>query len=207
MDYFIDFWDEKTKEAKRNNCMIGKNAITYHLQNNDMYNRKDNSFIVNLSSLLSMTKGSANSFYITLIPPSDNIVIRLRLSNHPSSPSEWCKHELNGVPNIRYSIWVDYFDGEDKLKLKKEPLKYIENNVLVVEYAYNKRFLNTINFKKDFFNTLLNIYSLTKLPESKQVIKLKEEEFYEIIKESVNIILESIYRNNQAANLNSFTAL
>lgn len=81
--YWIDFWDDKTKQSKRNNCNIGKNIIAQYQQNRNNYNIKDNSFVVNLATALNMTKGSSNSFYIVLIPTSNNIAIRLRLSN-------WC---------------------------------------------------------------------------------------------------------------------
>lgn len=190
MNKWINFWDEKTKETKRKNCIKGQNVIKQYLQNNDIYDCKGNSFVFNLSTSLNMTKGSENSYYITIIPSSDNMVIRLRLSNHPSSPSEWVKHELNGVPDIRYSIWVGDFKGKDRKKFKKKPLKYVENNINVIEYAYNKRFLNTKNFRKDFFDTLLGIYNLAILPENKHTIQLTEHELYELIKESIISILE-----------------
>ena len=187
--YWIDFWDDKTKQSKRNNYNIGKNIIAQYQQNRNNYNIKDNSFVVNLATALNMTKGSSECFYIVLIPTSNNIAIRLRLSNHPSSSSEWVRHEINGVPNIRYSIWIGDFKGEDSHKIKKEPLTYVANGVKVVEYGYNKQFLNSNELRIDLFNTLQSIYNLTSISESKQIIRLTESDLHEIIKESVTQVL------------------
>ena len=98
---YIDAWGEiPKKEAKRLQA-VGENGIfSFRLDSANKHTT-----IYRLAEHLGLGQGSEASYYGLFIPPNNDEVIKLRLSDHKSSPSEWPERELY-LPNRRYSIVV-----------------------------------------------------------------------------------------------------
>jgi len=161
---------------------------------------------------LQMNEGSMTSRYVCFIPPNGNEVIKLRLSDHPSSPSEWGEKEITGLPNRRYSIVIfsrKSMPIETKQGIKELDWKsYSAQNIPTYEKTFNRYYL------RETFNTLKSILATIyqggspedktipiNLTENKhntnmnkKLIRLTESDLHRIVKESTSRILkENIY--------------
>ena len=163
---------------------------------------------------LQMNEGSMTSRYVSIIPPNGNEVIKIRISDHPSSPNEWGEKELTGLPNRRYSFVIfskKSMPNESKQGAKELNWKsYLAQNIPVYEKTYNRYYL------KETFKSLISILSNVyqggcpedktiriNLTENKQelnteqymnkkLIRLTESDLHKIVKESVNRILNNM---------------
>ena len=97
---WIQFWAEKDKQRKKNNCIKG-------LQFLQSYTPQGHSVLLELLAGLEMTLGGRwNSGYKVIMPSNERGYRRVRLANHPFELSEWPIHEEDGLPNERYSIFL-----------------------------------------------------------------------------------------------------
>ena len=97
---WIQFWTEKDKQRKKNNCVKG-------LQFLQSYTPQGHSVLLELLAGLEMTLGGRwNSGYKVIMPSNERGYRRVRLANHPFELSEWPIHEEDGLPNERYSIFI-----------------------------------------------------------------------------------------------------
>ena len=157
---------------------------------------------------LQMNEGSMTSRYVCFIPPNGNEVIKLRLSDHPSSPSEWGEKEITGLPNRRYSIVIfskKSMPIETKQGIKELDWKsYSAQNIPTYEKTFNRYYL------RETFDTLKSILATiyqggspedntipinlaeneTRNNMNKKLIRLTESDLHRIVKESVNRILK-----------------
>lgn len=203
---WITRWDEKRKHSAILNQSIGLNFIQKYSTEN--YGR----VLYDLCNGLRMNKGSQTSNYITFIPQNNNEVIKLRLSNHPSTEQEWGEKELTGLPNRRYSIIIfsnTSMPNESKQQIKETQWRsYLSHGIPVYEKCFNCLYLNeTLPILLDILKTIYNgdkpedeTISIninenqeykTNKSMKKQVIKLTEQDLHRIIKESVNTIMEN----------------
>jgi len=108
-----------------------------------------------LANGLKMYKGNTTSYYVVIIPPDKNEVIRIRISNHPSTKGEWLDGEITGLPNRRYSIVI--FSNESMPLQSKENVietdwhSYEVEGIRVYEKCFNRIYL------KDTIQRLINI--------------------------------------------------
>ena len=157
---------------------------------------------------LQMNEGSMTSRYVCFIPPNGNEVIKLRLSDHPSSPSEWGEKEITGLPNRRYSIVLfskKSMPIETKQGIKELDWKsYSAQNIPTYEKTFNRYYL------RETFDTLKSILATiyqggspedntipinlaenkTRNNMNKKLIRLTESDLHRIVKESVSKILK-----------------
>ena len=162
---------------------------------------------------LQMNEGSMTSRYVCFIPPNGNEVIKLRLSDHPSSPSEWGEKEITGLPNRRYSIVIfsrKSMPIETKQGIKELDWKsYSAQNIPTYEKTFNRYYL------RETFNTLKSILATIyqggspedktipiNLTENKhntnmnkKLIRLTESDLHQIVKESVNKVFKEADRH------------
>ncbi len=97
---WIDIWNDRSKE----NVIQRQQQGYSFLQSYTMTNFKNT--LMELAKGLGMYKGSPTSCYVVIIPPNRKEVIRIRLSDHPSTKDEWVAGEITGLPNRRYSIVI-----------------------------------------------------------------------------------------------------
>ena len=89
-----------------------------------------------LKGLEMTTAGRFNSGYKVVMPGSENIYQRIRIANHPYSINEWTKHEIDGLPNVRYSIFI--YNQKIVLNLQNYPkLNGVQS--IQKEFRYMKR--------------------------------------------------------------------
>ena len=201
---WIDIWNDRRKEK-----VIQRQQQGYSfLQSYTMTNFKNT--LMELAKGLGMYKGSPTSCYVVIIPPNRKEVIRVRLSDHPSTKDEWVAGEITGLPNRRYSIVI--FSNKSMPLQSKQNVKetdwtnYDVEGIPVYEKCFNRIYL------KDTIQTLLNILisiyegkspstgstQITKENKQntninknmkKQTIKLNESQLRGLIKESIKAIL------------------
>lgn len=146
---WIDIWNDRRKEK-----VIQRQQQGYSfLQSYTMTNFKNT--LMELAKGLGMYKGSPTSCYVVIIPPNRKEVIRVRLSDHPSTKDEWVAGEITGLPNRRYSIVI--FSNKSMPLQSKQNVKetdwtnYDVEGIPVYEKCFNRIYL------KDTIQTLLNI--------------------------------------------------
>lgn len=123
-----------------------------------------------------MYQGSKSSHYLTFIPPNNQEVIKLRISDHPSNEHEWEEKEMTGLPNRRYSIVI--FSNKSMPNESVQNIKelkwesYISQNIPVHEKSFNRYYLNeTYEILKKILLSIFNGGS----PEDKSItIKINE---------------------------------
>lgn len=203
---WIQFWDNRIKQSKKNNCVKGLSFL-------NSYTMKDASLVFSelLKGLEMTTAGRFNSGYKVVMPGSENIYQRIRIANHPYSINEWTKHEIDGLPNVRYSIFI--YNPENcpqfaKLSQTKWRAEYSEG-VPIYEKGFNEKYLHQL-FPK-LINILKTIYSGGSLePQSlplkineecktnknmaKNKIRITENELKQIVSESVKKVLNETYK-------------
>lgn len=198
---WINIWNDRRKDKVTQHQQQGFNF----LQSYTMSNYKKT--LVELTDGLGMYKGSPTSWYIVIIPPSKNEVIRIRLSDHPSTKEEWVEGEISGLPNRRYSIVI--------FSKKSMPIQSNQNvvetnwrdyeveGIPIFEKCFNRIYL------KDTIQTLLDILKSiydgkspstnnTPIQEnknkqyintSKTIMKLNEEQLRKLIRESITMVV------------------
>lgn len=196
---WIQFWTEKDKQRKKNNCIKG-------LQFLQSYTPQGHSVLLELLAGLEMTLGGRwNSGYKVIMPSNERGYRRVRLANHPFELSEWPIHEEDGLPNERYSIFIynektcPQFANVPETDWRSE---YSEG-VPIYEKGFNERYL------KRLLPKLLRILALIyqggapqpdKLPlkieeskTNKNVIKLNENTLRQIVAEIVKKVMNEDY--------------
>ena len=202
---WIDIWNDRRKEK-----VIQRQQQGYSfLQSCAVTNFKNT--LMELAKGLGMYKGSPTSCYVVIIPPNRKEVIRIRLSDHPSTKDEWVAGEITGLPNRRYSIVI--FSNKSMPLQSKQNVKetdwtnYDVEGIPVYEKCFNRIYL------KDTIQTLLSIlisiyegkspstgstqitnenkqYRNTNTTmKQKQTIKLNESQLRGLIKESIKKVL------------------
>ncbi len=133
---WINRWNDKRKASAVRKQEVGIGFLSNY-QMTDFHK-----VLYNLQVGLETTKGSNTSSYVTFIPPSGNEVVKVRLSDHPSTIEEWEPNELTGLPNRRYSIVIfsnKSMPNESKQKLKELNWKcYKSQNIPVYEKTFNR---------------------------------------------------------------------
>lgn len=125
---------------------------------------------------IKMYQGSKSSHYLTFIPPNNQEVIKLRISDHPSNEHEWKEKEMTGLPNRRYSIVIfsnKSMPNESVQNIKElKWVSYISQNIPVHEKSFNRYYLNeTYEILKKILLSIFNGGS----PEDKSItIKINE---------------------------------
>lgn len=146
---WINRWNDKRKAIAVRKQEVGIGFLSNY-QMTDFHK-----VLYNLQVGLETTKGSNTSSYVTFIPPSGNEVVKVRLSDHPSTIEEWEPNELTGLPNRRYSIVIfsnKSMPNESKQKLKELNWKcYKSQNIPVYEKTFNRYYL------KETFPKLISI--------------------------------------------------
>ncbi|MBD5294108.1 MAG: hypothetical protein HDS20_04730 [Bacteroides sp.] len=147
-----------------------------------------NRILYEICAGLNMYNGSPSSFYLTFIPHNSNEVIKLRISDHPSSEREWGEHELTGYPNRRYSIIIfsnKSMPSESNQGLKELSWKsYMANNIPVYEKGYNQAYLKeTYNSFKEIITMIFDGAN----PEDK-TLRINLDENYNIMYSTDNAI-------------------
>lgn len=197
---WIQFWTERDKQRKKNNCIKG-------LQFLQSYTPQGHSVLLELLAGLEMTLGGRwNSGYKVIMPSDEMGYRRVRLANHPFELSEWPIHEEDGLPNERYSIFIynektcPQFANVPETDWRSE---YSEG-VPIYEKGFNERYI------KRLLPKLLRILALIyqggvpqpdklplKIEESKinknmkkNTIKLNEDALRQIVAESVKKVLK-----------------
>ena len=192
---WIQFWTEKDKQRKKNNCIKG-------LQFLQSYTPQGHSVLLELLAGLEMTLGGRwNSGYKVIMPSNERGYRRVRLANHPFELSEWPIHEEDGLPNERYSIFIynektcPQFANVPETGWRSE---YSEG-VPIYEKGFNERYLKRLLPKLLRILTLIyqgGVPQPDKLPLKKEesktnknmkknVIKLNENTLRQIVAESV----------------------
>lgn len=99
---WAQFWTDRQKSPKRNNCIEGLNFLSSYTMTNPENVLKE------LQHGLRMTiAGKWGSGYVVILPnTSREELMRNRLATHPFKLSEWSEHEIDGLPNRRYSIFI-----------------------------------------------------------------------------------------------------
>ena len=100
---WVQFWTEKQKQRKRNNDTKGLNFLMSY----EMTYPKN--VLKELQAGLEVTMaGKWGSGYVVIMPDvrRKEELIRNRLATHPFELSEWPGHEIDGLPNRRYSIFI-----------------------------------------------------------------------------------------------------
>lgn len=199
---WINIWNDRRKEKVTQHQQQGFNF----LQSYTMSNYKKT--LVELTEGLGMYKGSPTSWYIVIIPPSKNEVIRIRLSDHPSTEEEWIKGEISGLPNRRYSI-VIFSKKSMPIQSNQNVIETDWRDYEVEEIPISEKCFNRI-YLKDTIQTLLDILKSiydgkspstnnTPIQENKNklyintnkaVMKLNESQLRKIIRESVKQVLQ-----------------
>lgn len=147
-------WDDKRKDMA---LKAASNGLSFILQ----YEMTDfKKVLFEIWQGINMNFGSHTSRYITFISPNKTEVIKLRISVHLSTESEWSDHEITGYPNRRYSIVIfsnKSIPNESRQNIKELNWKsYIANNIPVYEKAYNRFYLNeTFNKLKSLITMIL----------------------------------------------------
>ena len=216
---WINRWNDKRKSSAIENQKSGSNFLSSY-QMNDF-----RTVLYELMVGLNMIKGSESSGYVCFIPPSGNEVVKIRLSDHPSTIEEWNPKEISGLPNRRYSIVIfsnKSMPNESKQKIKELDWKsYEAGKIPVYEKTFNRYYL------KETFPQLLAILqaiyrgvapedntlpmNITENKETnenrkmnkKQTIRLNEAQFNSLVKESVKRVLKE---DNQSKTLFSIRA-
>ena len=207
---WINRWNDKRKASAVRKQEVGIGFLSNY-QMTDFHK-----VLYNLQVGLETTKGSNTSSYVTFIPPSGNEVVKVRLSDHPSTIEEWEPNELTGLPNRRYSIVIfsnKSMPNESKQKLKELNWKcYKSQNIPVYEKTFNRYYL------KETFPKLISILQTiykggapedkslpvnitennqqineNKTMNKKQTIRLNESQLRQIVKESVKKVLREDY--------------
>lgn len=171
MKLWIQFWNSKTEQRKKMNAIKGLDFLkTYKMSNLSLLSQE-------LSNGLEMTpEENSNNYYKIIMPNNQKKYIRIRLSNHPFDSNEWLNHELDGLPNVRYSIFI--YNGETCPQFKNQSetdwrAEYSEN-IPVYEKGFNEESLSKA-FPK-LLKILLQIYN-GKEPQPKNItLKIKKNE-------------------------------
>lgn len=136
---WAQFWTDRQKTPKRNNCIEGLNFLSSYSMTEPENVLKD------LQQGLRMTiAGKWGSGYVVIFPntPREEL-IRARLATHPFKTSEWPEHEIDGLPNRRYSIFI--YDEQTcpqfaKLAETDWRMEYSEG-IPIYEKGFNAAFL------------------------------------------------------------------
>lgn len=176
---------------------------------------------------LRMNEGSQTSRYITFIPEKNNEVIKLRISNHPSTIEEWGSKELTGLPNRRYSIVIfssKSMPNESKQHIKEtEWRSYLSQGIPVYEKCFNSLYLNEtiqklLTILKTIYNggnpedtSLANNINENKEYKtnknmSKNKIRITENELKQIVAESVKKTLNEAISTDYRSELKQLFA-
>lgn len=157
---YFDRLDKATVEwfaKKRWNAL---KFIKHYRNQEHNENGTDDSLLLFLADSLEMG-GEGDSFYDVVVSTDKTFTIKIRLSNHPSKVETWRKHEGNGKPDIRFSVWIGRFKGDMSNKATSpQPRVYTVNDVVVIEYGFNSRFANTEWMKKKILDCLYYIYTI-----------------------------------------------
>lgn len=152
---WINRWNDKRKLSAIEKHKTGIDFISKYQMTNFKTVLRD------LWFGLVVNKGSINSGYVSFIPPNGKEVIKVRLSDHPSSKEEWQPNELTGLPNRRYSIVIfshKSMPTESNQKVKELNWKsYKAQNIPVYEKTFNRYYLKEtfpklISILKDIYN-------------------------------------------------------
>ena len=207
---WINRWNDKRKSSAIENQKSGSNFLSSY-QINDF-----RTVLYELMVGLNMIKGSESSGYVCFIPPSGNEVVKIRLSDHPSTIEEWNPKEISGLPNRRYSIVIfsnKSMPNDSKQKIKELDWKnYEAEKIPVYEKTFNRYYLKEtfpqlLSILQAIYrgdapedNTLpMNITENKDISENikmskKQVIRLNEAQLKQIVTETVKkIIKEGLY--------------
>ena len=200
---WITRWNDKRKDSAVTKQKIGFTFLsTYTMED---FKR----VLYDLWIGLQMNEGSQTSRYVTFIPPKGNKVIKIRLSDHPSSPQEWGEKELTGLPNRRYSIVTfskKSMPNESNQGIKELEWKnYIAQNIPTYEKTFNRYYLNeTFETLKEILlsiykggcpedNTIkINLAENCNKNMNKKLIRLTESDLHRIVRESVNNVLTEL---------------
>ena len=146
-------WINRWNDSRKNSAITKQQAGAAFLSSYVMHDFKR--VFSELYMGLQMNEGSLTSRYVSIIPPNGNKVIKIRISDHPSSSNEWGEKELTGLPNRRYSIVIfsrNSMPNETKQGVKELNWEnYTAQGIPVYEKTYNRYYL------KETFGSLITI--------------------------------------------------
>ena len=146
-------WINRWNDSRKNSAITKQQAGAAFLSSYVMHDFKR--VFSELYMGLQMNEGSLTSRYVSIIPPNGNKVIKIRISDHPSSSNEWGEKELTGLPNRRYSIVIfsrTSMPNETKQGVKELNWeRYTAQGIPVYEKTYNRYYL------KETFGSLITI--------------------------------------------------
>lgn len=127
---YIDNWNNSNAKIQINNAISNRYTALNGLTSIELPDNKSHTVPALLAMAMGFGKGSETSWYQLFIPPSNDRVIKVRISDHLSSPSEWPPIE-DSLPNKRYSIV--FFNRHSMNIQYKQGVKYIDWNTYTVE--------------------------------------------------------------------------
>ena len=198
---YIDAWVEiPKKEAKRLQEVGEKGIFTFRLDSANIHTT-----VYRLAKHLELEQGSETSYYGLFIPPSNDEVIKLRLSDHKSSPSEWLKYELH-LPNRRYSIVV--FNSKSMHIQYSNNCEYIDwtsydvEGINVHELCISCKYLIKYwSFLRQILSGIYNGENVEKYSIERYAISLKGYESSNDMVHDWNKTMDKITENKQNTNM------
>lgn len=95
---YIDNWNNSNAKIQINNAISNRYTTLNGLTSIELPDNKSHTVPALLAMAMGFGKGSETSWYQLFIPPSNDKVIKVRISDHLSSPSEWPPIE-DSLPN------------------------------------------------------------------------------------------------------------
>ena len=127
---YIDNWNNSNAKIQINNAISNRYTALNGLTSIELPDNKSHAVPAFLATAMGFGKGSDTSWDQLFIPPSYDRVIKVRISDHLSSPSEWPPIE-DSLPNKRYSIVI--FNRHSMNIQYKQGIKYIDWNTYTVD--------------------------------------------------------------------------
>lgn len=127
---YIDNWNNSNAKIQINNAISNRYTALNGLTSIELPDNKSHAVPAFLATAMGFGKGSETSWYQLFIPPSYDRVIKVRISDHLSSHSEWPQIE-DSLPNKRYSIVI--FNRHSMNIQYKQGIKYIDWNTYTVD--------------------------------------------------------------------------
>lgn len=120
---YIQAWKNSNAILQWNNAIENRENGLRGLSTFQLPNSNLNNVPFTLAYKMGLKQGSKTSWYELFIPPTNNEVIKIRMSDHKSTETEWPPIE-DCLPNRRYSIVI--FSEESMNIQKNAHIKYID---------------------------------------------------------------------------------